>query len=105
MSVMHDANYQYALNLLTYCIAAQKGVDLKTTILILDRLLITSALLLELHMKIEYIVELYDTLPTSLSYLPPSSIQVSVIGAMVLYIYVYIYVVYVYAVYFTCILR
>lgn len=77
MSVIHDANYQYALNLLTYCIAAQKGVNIQTTIIILDRLLVASALLMELMLKMEY-TERYLTnnnhsMP--LSYLPPTTIQ------------------------------
>lgn len=49
MSITHDAQYQFALNLLTYSIAMQKGADVKSLLLILDRLLTASVLLQDLH--------------------------------------------------------
>lgn len=52
MSVVHDGHYQYALHLLTYCMGIQKGADLVTLLLIVDRLLTSSSILLDLRFKI-----------------------------------------------------
>jgi len=49
MSITHDAQYQFALNLLTYSIALQKGADVQSLLLILDRLLTASVMLQDLH--------------------------------------------------------
>jgi hypothetical protein len=49
MSIAHDAQYQFALNLLTYSIAVQKGSNVQSLLLIFDRLLTASVLLQDLH--------------------------------------------------------